>query len=51
LVIVILFWTLFESLMDRFYEAALADLPGELGPELLSRFASIGSRLGGISTP
>ncbi len=45
LVVVILFWSLFESLMDRFYQAALADLPGTLPEELLSRFSSIGSRL------
>lgn len=45
LVIVILFWTLFETLMDRFYLAAFADLPGELGGELLRRFPNIGGRL------
>jgi len=44
-VIVILVWTLFETLIERFYEAAFADLPGELGAELLQRFASVGSRL------
>lgn len=45
LVVVILFWSLFESLMDRFYQVALADLPGSLTEELLGRFNSIGSRL------
>lgn len=45
LVVVILFWSLFESLMDRFYRVALADLPGSLSEELLTRFNSIGSRL------
>ena len=45
LVIVILFWTMFEVLIERFYEAAFADLPGQLGEELLQRFASVGSRL------
>lgn len=45
LVVVILFWSLFESLMDRFYQVALADLPGSLSGELLGRFSSIGSRL------
>lgn len=45
LVVVILAWTLFESLMDRFYQVALADLPGTLSDELLARFNSIGSRL------
>lgn len=43
--IVILFWTLFEILMDRFYAAAFADLPGDLADELLSRFPSVGGRL------
>jgi len=45
LAIVILFWTLFEILMDAFYRAAFADLPGELAEELLQRFSSIGGRL------
>ena len=45
LVIVILFWTLIEGLMERFYTAAFADLPGELAQELLQRFPSIGGRL------
>lgn len=45
LVIVILFWTLFEVLMERFYGAAFADLPGDLRMELLQRNASIGARL------
>ena len=45
LVIVILFWTLFETLMDRFYLAAFADMPGDLGGELLRRFPNIGGRL------
>jgi hypothetical protein len=31
--------------MDAFYRAAFADLPGELGDELLQRFSSIGGRL------
>lgn len=45
LVIVILIWTLFETLMDRFYLAAFADMPGDLGGELLRRFPNIGGRL------
>lgn len=45
LVIVILFWTLFEVLMERFYEAAFADLPGDLRTELLQRNPSISARL------
>lgn len=43
--VVLLFWTLFEVLMEGFYRAAYADLPGELGDELLRRFPSIGGRL------
>lgn len=45
LVIVILFWTLFEVLMERFYGAAFADLPGDLRTELLQRNANMGARL------
>jgi hypothetical protein len=45
LVVVILFWTLFEILMEGFFRAAFADLPGELADELLQRFPSIGGRL------
>jgi hypothetical protein len=45
LVVVLLFWTLFETLMDGFFRAALADLPGELADELLLRFSSVGARL------
>lgn len=43
--VVLLFWTLFEVLIDSFYRAAFADLPGELGSELLRRFPSVGGRL------
>jgi hypothetical protein len=45
LAIVILFWTLFEILMEGFFRAAFAHLPGELADELLQRFPSIGGRL------
>lgn len=45
LVIVILFWTLFEILMDGFFRAAFADLSGSLGDELLQRFPNVGGRL------
>lgn len=37
LVVVILFWSLFEILIDGFYRAAFADLPGKLSDELLQR--------------
>jgi hypothetical protein len=45
-VVIILLWTLFESLMERFFETAFADLPGKLGEELLRKFPNIGDRLG-----
>lgn len=45
MMIVILFWTLFEHLMDRFFEAATAALPEGVGRDLLRRYASIGSRM------
>jgi hypothetical protein len=45
MMIVILFWTLFEHLMDRFFEAATASLPEGVGRDLLRRYASIGSRM------
>ena len=44
-VVVILCWTLFETLMDRYFHAALADLPGTLSEDLLRRYSSIGARL------
>lgn len=43
-VIIVLFWTLFEVLMHGFYRSALADLPGELGDELLRTSRSISAR-------
>jgi hypothetical protein len=46
LILVILFWTLFEHLMDRFFNTAVASLPEGVGRDLLERYASIGSRMG-----
>jgi len=43
--VVLLFWTLFEMLIDAYFRAAFADLPGDLGAELLRRFPNIGGRL------
>jgi hypothetical protein len=45
LALVILFWTLFEGLMDRFMDAGLADLPEGVRKDLLGRYGTIGSRL------
>lgn len=43
--VVLLFWTFFETMMGRFYETATAGLPGSVGSDLLKRYNSIGSRL------
>lgn len=45
LAIVVLFWTLFEGLMDKFMDAGLADLPDGVREDLLRRYGTIGSRL------
>jgi hypothetical protein len=45
LVLVILFWTLFEHHMDRFFDAALSNLPEKIRADLLRRYATIGSRM------
>ena len=45
MIIVILFWTLFEHLMDRFFIAAMASLPQGVSDDLLRRYTGIGSRL------
>jgi hypothetical protein len=43
-IIVILFWTLFEDLMNRFFEAAMHDLPEGVRKDLLRRYSTVGSR-------
>src|SRR5665213_3676973 len=48
-VIIILFWTLFEHLMDRFLDAALSRLPPKVHLDLLTRYSSIGSRVTAVS--
>jgi hypothetical protein len=45
MLIVILFWTLFEHHMDRFFDAALGALPPSIRMDLLRRYATIGSRM------
>jgi hypothetical protein len=45
LVLVILFWTLFEHLMDRFFNAAVSRLPSAVGRDLMDRYGSIGARI------
>ena len=48
--VVILFWTLFEHLMEQFFQAALNRLPRGVGTELLRRHQSIGSRIDRLYT-
>jgi hypothetical protein len=43
--IVLLFWTFFETMMTGFYETATGGLPKSVGADLLKRYNSIGSRL------
>jgi hypothetical protein len=45
LVLVILFWTLFEHLMDQFFHSAVGPLPTGVGRNLLDRYSSIGVRM------
>lgn len=48
--VVILFWTLFEHLMDQFFQTALSRLPRGVGVDLLRRYQSIGSRMDRLYT-
>ena len=43
--VVMLFWTLFELLMERFFAAAMADYPDSAREDLLKRYGQIGARL------
>jgi hypothetical protein len=43
--VVLIFWTYFETLMGWFYETAMSDLPPSVAADLLGRYNSIGSRL------
>jgi hypothetical protein len=43
--LVLIFWTYFESLMGWFYETATKGLPGTVGSDLLRRYGFIGARL------
>lgn len=45
LVIVILFWSLFESLMEEFFEDSMKELPKKVKTDLLKRYFSISIRL------
>lgn len=48
--VVLLFWTLFEHVMDQFYRTAINRLPGGVAAELMQRYQSIGSRMGRFYT-
>ena len=43
--IVLLFWTLFEILTERFFDAAMADYPERAREDLLRRYSGVGARL------
>jgi hypothetical protein len=43
--IVILYWSLFENLIQRLLETALQSLPSSISRDLLNRYSSIGSRM------
>lgn len=43
--VVLTFWTYFETLMSWFYEAGTRKLPSSVAADLLRRYGSIGSRL------
>jgi hypothetical protein len=45
LVLVLIFWTFFETLMGFLYETATSDLRPSVAEDLLNRYGSIGSRL------
>lgn len=46
--VVLVFWTFFESLMDWFYVSAMAELPSGVRENLLSRHSFIGARMNGL---
>lgn len=48
--VVILFWTLFEHLMDQFFQTAVSRLPARVGADLMNRHQSIGSRIDRLYT-
>lgn len=48
--VVILFWTLFEHLMDQFFQTAVSRLPSGIGADLMKRHQSIGSRMDRLYT-
>lgn len=45
ILVVILFWSLFENLMDRLFEAKLRSLPPKIAGHLKKRFSNISARM------
>lgn len=45
LLIVLLFWSLYENLLDKFFTDALVDVKESISKDLLKRYASVGSRM------
>jgi hypothetical protein len=43
--VVLIFWTYFETLMSWYFETATSDLPNSVGSDLLTRYGAIGGRL------
>jgi hypothetical protein len=43
--VVLIFWTYFETLMNWYYETATSELPKSIASDLLNRYGSIGARL------
>jgi hypothetical protein len=43
--IVLLFWTYFETRVDRLFRQAMKEMPGSTAEDLLRRYAVIGGRL------
>lgn len=50
LVIVLLFWSLFENLLDKFFIDALKDVKASIAKDLLKRYSSVGSRMDQLYT-
>ncbi len=46
--IVLLFWSLFEHLMDKLISDGLKNIPENISKNLLKRFSSVGSRMGDL---
>jgi hypothetical protein len=48
--LVLLFWVLFEGLLDRFYDAALTVCPDGVHADLLKRYGQVGARMNQLHT-